>query len=88
MAKHQTHHETPHDTHKLDREVKQKMTDRTYDALAGRNIKDLSESERQALLAQFRKPPALPPIDMSKKAKEMTEAEREIWWANLRRRFQ
>jgi hypothetical protein len=62
--------------------------DKFQDALAGRNVKDLSESERESLLAELSKPPALPPIDVSKKAKDMTEAERKIWWANLRRRFQ
>jgi hypothetical protein len=62
--------------------------DKFQDALAGRNIKDLSESERQALLAELSKPPTLPPIDVSKMSRDMSEAERAIWWANLRRRFQ
>jgi hypothetical protein len=63
-------------------------THKIHDALAGRDVKNLTEAERQALLVELSKPPPLPPIDLSKKAKDMTEAEREAWWANLRRRFQ
>jgi hypothetical protein len=65
--------------------------DPTYkirDALAGRNIKDLSDQERQSLFAELRKGPALPPIDVSRKAKDMSDSEKQSWLADLRRRFQ
>jgi hypothetical protein len=54
----------------------------------GRNVKNLSEQERQSLPAELRKDPPLPPIDVSRQARDMSDQERQAWLADLRRRFQ
>jgi hypothetical protein len=63
-------------------------TFKIHDALAAGGVKNLTEAERQSLLAELRKPPALPPIDVSKMARDMTEQEKQAWMANLRRQYQ
>jgi hypothetical protein len=54
-----------------------------------KHARDMSPQEYQAKLAELRRgqPPEPMPLP-EKKANQMTEAEREIWWSEHRRKFQ
>jgi hypothetical protein len=56
--------------------------------LFGKHVRDMSEAERAAALAELRKGPAPEPMPIDKTAREMTSRQRGEWLKEHARRFE